>query len=90
MDINSSRQSFSCPELLEPENHHLIDATWALIAHEKLSSLDPSYGIFSPANPRAGLPIQERMAAYARIGKALDLTRPEDPTLLERLALQGR
>ncbi len=90
VDINSSRQSFSCPELLEPENHHLIDATWALIAHEKLSSLDPRYGIFSPANPRAGLPIQERMAAYARIGKALDLTRPEDPTLLERLALQGR
>jgi hypothetical protein len=34
VDINSSRQSFTCPEVLLPEFRHLIDTTWALVAHE--------------------------------------------------------
>jgi hypothetical protein len=85
VDINSSRQSFNCPEVLEPANRHLVDATWALIAHEKLSGLDPRYGLFSPDNPRAGLALAERIAVYARIGRAIDTRDPENPGALGRL-----
>lgn len=35
VDINSSRQSFHCPEILDPRFYHLVEATWALIAHER-------------------------------------------------------
>ena len=41
VDINSPRQSFNCPELRRPEFAHLGEATWALVAHERLSSVDP-------------------------------------------------
>ena len=34
-DINSPRQSFICEALNDPMFAHLIDATWALIDHEK-------------------------------------------------------
>jgi hypothetical protein len=90
VDINSSRQSFSCPEIREPGNGHLIEATWALIAHEKLSSIGPDFGLFSPQNPLAESPLPARLGAYARIGRALDLTKPEDPDMLKRLVRQGR
>jgi hypothetical protein len=76
VDINSPRQSFNCPELLRPEFSHLISATWALIAHEKLSDADPRYGLFNPANPLASLPLERRIAAYAEVGETLD---PADP-----------
>ncbi len=46
VDINSPRQSFNCPEVLKPEFVHLVDATWALIAHEKLQAVDDRYGLF--------------------------------------------
>jgi len=46
VDINQPRQSFRCPELLLPEFRHLDDATWAMVAHEALSGLDPRYGLF--------------------------------------------
>ena len=46
VDINSSRQSFNCPILLEPEFAHLADAAWALIAHEKLAAADPGLALF--------------------------------------------
>ena len=90
VDINSSRQSFSCPEVLEPENRHLVDATWALIAHEKLSGLGLQYGLFSSDNPRAGLSLVDRVHDYARIGKAIDTRHPEDAATLERLARQEK
>jgi len=77
VDINSSRQSFRCPILLEPEFRHLVDATWALIAHEKLASIRPERALFHPRNPRAGRPLAERLAAYAEIGRRLDPRRPE-------------
>ena len=81
VDINSPRQSFNCPELQQPEFSHLISATWALIAHERLSDEEPRLGLFHPDNPLAGRPLAERIAAYAEVGSARD---PSD----ERPALE--
>ncbi len=74
VDINSSRQSFSCPEVLLPEFSHLNRSTWALIAHERISSELPGTGLFGPeclADP--GAPVEKRIEEYARLGQALDL-----------------
>jgi len=70
VDINSPRQSFNCPELIRPEFAHLLDATWALIAHERMVESDERRGLFHPANPLAGLTLAERIREYARIGRA--------------------
>jgi hypothetical protein len=78
VDINSSRQSFNCPEVLQDEFRHIVDTTWALIAHERLTSLDPAFNLFSPENPLAAQPLKERLRAYAAAGKDLDPRRPED------------
>ncbi|GHT99766.1 hypothetical protein FACS1894142_7670 [Spirochaetia bacterium] len=78
VDINSSRQSFNCPEVLQPEFRHLLDTTWALIAHERLGSADPALGLFSPQNPLAGESLEKRLAAYGAFGKKLDLHHPEE------------
>lgn len=77
VDINSSRQEFTCPEIMEREFHHLIDTTWALIAHEKLASVDARFSLFADDNPRAREPLSERIARYARIGQAMDPAHPE-------------
>lgn len=76
VDINSSRQSMNCPELLEEEAHHLIDAAWALVAHEKLGGHREGWGLFSRDNPFAGRSLSDRIALYAQVGKAMD---PSDP-----------
>ncbi len=81
VDINSSRQSFNCPILLEPEFHHLADAAYALIAHEKLASEVPTLGMFHPENPRKFQALEERIAFYADIGKRMDHKRPEEAIL---------
>jgi hypothetical protein len=81
VDINSSRQSFNCPEVLRPEFRHLLDTTWALIAHERLGSVDAALGFFSPQNPLAGAPLPARLEAYARAGRDLDLRHPEESAL---------
>lgn len=73
VDINSSRQSFNCPEILEADFHHLIDSTWALIAHEKLSSLDPSLSLFRQPGT-----LDERIRQYAAIGRRIDPAKPEE------------
>ena len=77
VDINSPRQSFNCPELLLPEFRHLADSAWALIAHEKLSDLDSSLGLFDPSNPLAGLSLPRRIEVWSAIGSALDPASPE-------------
>ncbi len=76
VDINTPRQSFTCPELSLPEFSHLIGATWALIAHERLADSHPRYALFHPDNPLAGLPLLRRIEAYAEVGRTLD---PSDP-----------
>lgn len=78
VDINSSRQSFTCPEVLMPEFRHLIDNTWALIAHERLASINLKYSLFHPGNPLAGQSLSERLAIYASLGKRLDQHKPEE------------
>jgi len=78
VDINSSRQSFSCPEILDPAFHHLIESTWALIAHEKLASADERYSLFAADNPLASTPLSARLARYAEVGERLDPRSPED------------
>jgi hypothetical protein len=82
VDINSPRQSFNCPEVLKPEFVHLVDATWALIAHEKLQAVGDRYGLFNPENPLADRPLPERVAIYAAIGRRID---PRDPSRVEGL-----
>ena len=77
VDINSSRQIFNCPPILEEKNRHLIDSTWALIAHEKLTGKDESLSLFSNSNPIAGLPLQERIDLYNTIGREIDKKNPE-------------
>jgi len=76
VDINSSRQSFHCPEILRPEFAHLNESTWALIAHEKLAALQPELGFFHPANPMASWTLADRIGAYARAGRQMDPKRP--------------
>ena len=77
VDINSSRQSFNCPLLLEPEFRHLATAAWALIAHEKLTAADPKLALFNAENPLASLALEERIERYSEIGKEIDYTQPE-------------
>lgn len=78
VDINSSRQSFHCPEVLEPDFRHLVDTTWALIAHERLASINLKYSLFHPENPLAALSLSGRIAAYAELGRGLDRQHPEE------------
>ncbi len=72
VDINSSRQSFNCPELLSPQCLHLVDSAWALVAHEKLVDVHPQWGLFSPENPLAAQDLAVRIAAYADLGRTMD------------------
>jgi len=77
VDINSSRQVFTCPEVMMPEFRHLTETTWALIAHETLSGEDPRYGLFHPENPFHVRPLAERIALYAGIARRSDPYRPD-------------
>jgi hypothetical protein len=69
VDINSPRQVFQCPEIRRPEFAMLLDTTWALAAHEKLASIDNKRGLFNTADPLAGKPLSERIAAFAKEGR---------------------
>ena len=69
VDINSPRQSFTCPELRLPRFRHLIEATWALIGHELESSEDPARGLFAPQTLLRYPDLSERVAAYAALGR---------------------
>ena len=77
VDINSSRQSFNCPEILQKEFSHLIGATWALIAHEKLAAVKPEWSLFHKDNPLALLSLNDRIARYAVWGEKMDRFNPE-------------
>lgn len=46
-DINSPRQSFICEILKNQELRNLVDASWALIGHEKKAGEDLDDGLFS-------------------------------------------
>ncbi|MEW5816527.1 MAG: PHP domain-containing protein [Spirochaetota bacterium] len=76
VDINSSRQTFHCPIIMEPDFRHLVDATWALIAHEKLTNVDSRYSFFGSTNPLKEKTIKERIQLYSEIGKKIDNRNP--------------
>ena len=78
VDINSSRQSFNCPEVLRDEFRHLLDTTWALIAHERFASVDERFGLFCERNPLASMELAGRLAFYAKLGRKLDLFHPDE------------
>lgn len=77
VDINSPRQSFNYPIILRPEFVHLIEATWALIAHEKLANYDEKYALFNNRNPLKGKSFKERIVTYSEIGRRIDSQHPE-------------
>ncbi len=78
VDINSSRQSFNCPVLLEPEFRHLTIAAWALIAHENLAARDPRFALFHPDNPLNHKSFSEKIGIYGEIGMGTDPAFPEN------------
>jgi predicted metal-dependent phosphoesterase TrpH len=69
VDINSPRQSFTCPELRLPQYRHLIRATWALIGHELEATEDSARGMFSEEILRRHPRLEERIAVFAEIGR---------------------
>ena len=69
VDINSPRQVFNCPEIRQPIFSALIDSTWALAAHEAVAANDNTRGLFNPNDPLAGKALDERIAAFAAMGR---------------------
>ena len=68
-DINSSRQIFACKALAKPEFANLIDATWALIGHEAISTQKgQEYGMFAPRTVAEEPDLYKRVKKYALIG----------------------
>ncbi len=63
-DINSPRQSFICPALTDPMFAHLVDATYALIGHERAASADLSRAMFSPKTVQDHPNMDERVRVY--------------------------
>jgi len=90
VDINSSRQSFNCPEVLRDDSRHLLDTTWALIAHERLASVDERYGLFSDRNPVASMNLAGRLTFYAGLGKKLDLHHPDESAIMLAKEIDNR
>ena len=65
-DINSSRQKFICTAMQSPEFANLVDAAWALIAHERVEK-----GLFAPERIAAFPSLNERVAAMAAEGRGM-------------------
>lgn len=70
-DINSPRQSFVCEALKELEFQNLVESTWALVAHERLSDRDISLGMFSEETVRKHPDMKERVNAFAGMGREM-------------------
>jgi len=71
-DINTPRQSFICEAMKNPEFKNLIDATWALIGHEKSATIDPRFGMFSKQTIAVYPDLDERIRIFRTIGKGLE------------------
>ena len=72
-DINSPRQSFVCEAQRDPMFSHLLDATWALIAHEWRATEDPAKGLFSKESVEKWPKLEERVKVFAEFGRAMYL-----------------
>jgi hypothetical protein len=77
VDINHPRQSFNCPIIMKSQFSHLVDMTWALIAHEKLAHFNPVYALFHERNPFFSKTLKNRLKIYSLIGRAIDPACPE-------------
>ncbi|MCL2488095.1 MAG: PHP domain-containing protein [Oscillospiraceae bacterium] len=69
-DINTSRQSFICPALDNPEFRHLNTATWVLIGHETAASKNIDDGMFSDKTVKKYPSVADRIPAYEAIGRS--------------------
>ena len=70
-DINSPRQSFVCEAQRDPAFRNLVDSTWALIAHEWRSTVDPQNGLFSAESVKKWPDLNERVRVFALEGRKL-------------------
>lgn len=70
-DINQPRQSFVCMAQRAPEFHNLYESTFALIAHENLSTGHPEKGFFAQEAVERYPDLPERTRAFAEKGKLL-------------------
>ena len=68
VDINTPRQVFTCPELRDPKLADLNEATWALVAHEALASVDPSVHLLG-AGRLAPEQLAERIRTFAPLDR---------------------
>ena len=68
-DINSPRQSFVCEAQRNPAFANLLDATWALIAHEWRATEDASKGLFSEESIAKWSDLNDRVKAFAAFGR---------------------
>ena len=68
-DINSPRQSFVCEAQRSPEFSNLIDATWALIGHEKAATQNLKKAFFYEETVEEHPVLNERIEVYKVIGK---------------------
>jgi len=78
-DINSPFQSFICRALEDPRHAPLIDATWALVGHERAAAGDPVMGMFSAQTVAAAPSLDERIRRFAEIGRTPRRTMPMHP-----------
>jgi hypothetical protein len=67
-DINSPRQSFVCAAMRDSRFGHLVDATWALIGHEKAATGNLSDGFFSTTTVSKHPDLNERIQHFKAIG----------------------
>ena len=67
-DINSPRQPFVCTAMRDQEFVNLIDATWALIGHEKEATKDIENGFFSNKNVEKYPSLDQRIKYFKELG----------------------
>lgn len=68
-DINSPRQSFTCKLLKNSQFHNLVDTSWALIGHEKMSEKDMGMGLFSKKMTERYPDLDKRIKIFKAEGK---------------------
>ncbi len=69
-DINSPRQKFECKALANPRYANLIESTWALIGHERACENGVENGMFAQKAETEYPSLNDRVAAFAKIGRA--------------------
>ncbi|MCD6120370.1 MAG: PHP domain-containing protein [Spirochaetales bacterium] len=68
-DINSPRQSFTGKAISGQDFNNLVEATWALIGHERLATENADNGFFSKATELKYPNLKERIEVFAKIGR---------------------